>query len=84
MNCVAPDMIPTDGIGGVADDADPSIPGVADTPWPETGHADDCAAVVAFLASDASRFVTGSTIHLDGGTWAAGGWKRREDDRFSL
>jgi hypothetical protein len=23
-----------------------------------------------------SRFVTGTTLHLDGGNWAAGGWKQ--------
>jgi hypothetical protein len=22
-----------------------------------------------------SKFVTGSTLHLDGGNWASGGWK---------
>ena len=25
-------------------------------------------------------FITGSTIHLDGGTYAASGWKRRRSD----
>lgn len=84
INCVAPDMIPTEGIDAVGDDAAPGIPGIASTPWPEAGHPDDCAAAVVFLASDASRFVTGATIHLDGGTWAAGGWKRRDDDGFAL
>jgi NAD(P)-dependent dehydrogenase (short-subunit alcohol dehydrogenase family) len=29
---------------------------------------------VLFLASDLSRFVTGGTIHVDGGTWAASGF----------
>ena len=84
INCVAPDMIPTGGIDAVGGDADPGISGIAPTPWPEAGHPDDCAATVVFLASDASRFMTGSTIHLDGGTWAAGGWKRRDDDGFAL
>jgi len=84
INCIAPDMIPTGGIDAMADAADPMLPGVAGTPWPEAGHPEDCAAAVVYLASDASRFVTGSTIHLDGGTWAAGGWKRRDDDGFAL
>jgi enoyl-[acyl-carrier-protein] reductase (NADH) len=32
-----------------------------------------------YLASDLSRFVTGTTIHVDGGTMAASGWQRRAD-----
>jgi hypothetical protein len=27
-----------------------------------------------------SRFVTGTTVHVDGGTFAASGWKRTEGD----
>jgi 2-hydroxycyclohexanecarboxyl-CoA dehydrogenase len=38
------------------------------------GRPDDYAEVVLFLASDASRFVTGHTIPVDGGTLAASGW----------
>jgi NAD(P)-dependent dehydrogenase (short-subunit alcohol dehydrogenase family) len=34
----------------------------------------DVASVVLFLASDQSRFVTGATLPVDGGTLAAGGW----------
>jgi NAD(P)-dependent dehydrogenase (short-subunit alcohol dehydrogenase family) len=41
------------------------------------GDPEDAAAVVAFLASDLARFVTGTTIHVDGGNWAAGGWRRQ-------
>ncbi len=40
------------------------------------GTPEDSAAAALFLASDLSRLVTGSTIHVDGGTWAAGGWHR--------
>ena len=41
------------------------------------GTADDVAGVALFLASDLSAFVTGTTIHADGGSLAAGGWFRR-------
>jgi 3-oxoacyl-[acyl-carrier protein] reductase len=41
------------------------------------GDADDAAWATAFLASEAARFITGTTMHVDGGTHAAGGWRRR-------
>ncbi|MGH9031658.1 MAG: SDR family oxidoreductase, partial [Acidimicrobiia bacterium] len=43
------------------------------------GTADDLAGVAVFLASDLSAFVTGTTVHADGGSLAAGGWFRREE-----
>ncbi|HVN50285.1 MAG TPA: SDR family NAD(P)-dependent oxidoreductase [Acidimicrobiales bacterium] len=45
------------------------------------GRPDDIAEVVLFLASDASRFVTGTVIPVDGGTTAASGWYLRHDGR---
>lgn len=72
VNCVAPDVIPTPGIG----------PLEADTPLAAAGHPDDVAGAVVFLASDLSRFVTGTTIHVDGGNHAAGGWRRAPDGSF--
>jgi NAD(P)-dependent dehydrogenase (short-subunit alcohol dehydrogenase family) len=67
VNCVAPDVIPTPGIGGDL---------AVKTPLPVAGHVDDVAGAVIFLASDLGRFVTGTTIHVDGGNLAAGGWGR--------
>jgi len=69
VNCIAPDMIPTPGTGELA----------VKTPLPRAGHVDDVAGAVVFLASDLSKFVTGTTIHVDGGNWAAGGWRRGPD-----
>ncbi|HEX6311881.1 MAG TPA: glucose 1-dehydrogenase [Acidimicrobiia bacterium] len=43
------------------------------------GTPDDLAGVAVFLASDLSTFVTGTTVHADGGSLAAGGWFRREE-----
>jgi 3-oxoacyl-[acyl-carrier protein] reductase len=80
INNVAPDVIPTEGDGDLGEAANAfAVEGVASQPWPEVGAAEDCAAAALFLASDLSRFVTGSTVHVDGGTWAAGGWKARTD-----
>jgi 2-hydroxycyclohexanecarboxyl-CoA dehydrogenase len=39
----------------------------------------DAAGVALFLASDLAGFVTGTTVHADGGTFAAGGWFRTEE-----
>jgi len=38
------------------------------------GEPRDTAGAALFLASDLGAFVTGTTIHCDGGTHAAGGW----------
>ena len=36
-----------------------------------------------FLASQLSRFVTGTVLHVDGGSMAASGWTRRDDGTYS-
>lgn len=41
-------------------------------PWPDLGRPDDIAEVIAFLVSDAARFVTGEDVTVDGGLRAAG------------
>lgn len=47
------------------------------------GQPDDHGEVAVFLASDQSRFVTGQTIKVDGGTMASPGWLRRDERRFT-
>ena len=47
------------------------------------GTPDDIAGVALFLASDLSAFVTGTTVHADGGSLAAGGWYRTERGRWT-
>ncbi len=74
VNCVAPDVIPTPGIGDVP----------VRTPLPRAGDVDDVAAAVLFLANPSlSGFVTGTTLHVDGGNRAAGGWRRGADGTFT-
>ena len=74
VNCVAPDAIPTPGIG-------PLEPPPR-TPLSIMAEPDDVASVIVFLASDMARFVTGTTINVDGGIVAAGGWRRDQDGRW--
>jgi NAD(P)-dependent dehydrogenase (short-subunit alcohol dehydrogenase family) len=74
VNCIAPDVIPTPGVG-----EGPFSP----TPLPRSGHVDDVAGAAVFLASDLSGFVTGTTIHVDGGNLAAAGWRRDDSGGFS-
>jgi NAD(P)-dependent dehydrogenase (short-subunit alcohol dehydrogenase family) len=73
VNCIAPDVIPTPGIG------DPPVR----TPLPRKGDPDDVAAAVIFLAGRLSEFVTGTTIHVDGGNLAAGGWRAQAGEGWS-
>jgi 3-oxoacyl-[acyl-carrier protein] reductase len=79
VNAIAPDAIPTEGDRGVRTEMlsgggeyEPSVV----PPLGELGSPEDAAAVILFLASDLSRFVNGTTIHVDGGSRAAGGWRR--------
>jgi NAD(P)-dependent dehydrogenase (short-subunit alcohol dehydrogenase family) len=83
VNAIAPDAIPT---GGDVDARDTMLAAGAQydpaylPPLGHMGEPDDVAAVAAFLASDLARFVTGTTMHVDGGNWAAGGWRRLDGD----
>jgi 3-oxoacyl-[acyl-carrier protein] reductase len=76
VNCIAPDMIPTPGVGPLEGETSP-------VPLGAPGHVDDVAAAAVYLAGPMSRFVTGTTLHVDGGTGAAGGWRRLSDGTWA-
>jgi NAD(P)-dependent dehydrogenase (short-subunit alcohol dehydrogenase family) len=85
VNCVAPDMISTPGDEVLqAQSAALSDDRYAPQPLSESGVPDDVASVICFLASDMARFVTGASLHVDGGTFAASGWRRRHGESTYL
>ena len=50
-------------------------------PMGRWGQPRDTAAAVLYLASDMAEWVTGTTVHVDGGALAAGGWYRMPDEQ---
>ncbi|WP_024795538.1 SDR family NAD(P)-dependent oxidoreductase [Tomitella biformata] len=84
VNAIAPDLVET-----------PQVPYerlVAEEDrhrWPQwaplggPGQPADVAGPALFLASELSRFVTGTTVHVDGGSHAAGGWFARPDGSWT-
>jgi 3-oxoacyl-[acyl-carrier protein] reductase len=44
------------------------VPSAAGIPLGRQGHVDEIAATCLFLVSDAGGFITGQTIHVNGGT----------------
>ena len=89
VNAMAPDVLETEGTGsmtggGLAGDLAASHSAYRTPAAPPLGHwgtARDGAGAIVFLASDLARFVTGVTLHVDGGNLAAGGWHRVDDAR---
>lgn len=67
VNSVAPGFIDTDMTKELADDHKQLM--LSQIPLARLGEPDEIAAVVAFLASDAAAYVTGDTIHVNGGMY---------------
>jgi len=65
VNCVAPGFIATAMTEVLTDDQKAKINSTI--PAGKMGSSEDIAAAVAFLASDEAGYVTGSTIHVNGG-----------------
>ncbi len=78
VNCLAPDLTLTEGIERVGSPEMLAHAGYM-IPMGRTGHVDEMAGAAVFLASALSSYVTGQTLHVDGGTHAAGGWYHHPD-----
>ena len=73
INALAPDITMTEGMRSVAPPGAEEHFGLT-VPMGRAGHVDEMAGAAVFLAGDLSSYVTGQTIHVDGGTEASGGW----------
>jgi NAD(P)-dependent dehydrogenase (short-subunit alcohol dehydrogenase family) len=71
VNCVAPGLIKTDFARALWENQDLLKRRTATTPLRRIGEPDEIAGAVAYLASDASTFMTGQTIIVDGGVTTA-------------
>lgn len=87
VNAIAPDIIVTDGFVNQAPGA-MEPPQIAARgryiPMRRDGTPDDCAGPAIFLASRMSAYVTGTTVSIDGGTWASSGWVRTPENDWRL
>ncbi|SEQ74569.1 3-oxoacyl-[acyl-carrier-protein] reductase [Amphritea atlantica] len=67
VNCVAPGFIDTDMTSGLPEEHKETLQ--KQIPMGRLGQPEEIAAVVGFLASDAGGYVTGDTIHVNGGMY---------------
>jgi len=65
VNCVAPGFIDTDMTRALSAAQSQAV--LSQVPLGRLGQADEVAAVVAFLASPAGGYITGATLHVNGG-----------------
>lgn len=78
VNNVAPDVVPTPNMAKLAGPASAAATS-PDTvrigiPMARPGVPTDVSGCVVFLASGLSSYLTGTTLHPDGGTYASSGW----------
>lgn len=78
VNALAPDITLTEGLAALGTEYDAERLARI-VPAGRPGHVDDLAGAAVFLASDLASYITGHTLHVDGGTHAAAGWYHHPD-----
>ena len=71
VNCICPGYVATEMVAAMPEKALEGI--VAQIPVGRLGEAEEIAALVAYLASDAAAFMTGSILTINGGQYIANG-----------
>jgi 3-oxoacyl-[acyl-carrier protein] reductase len=69
VNCVAPGFIDTDMTRALSEEQQNTLK--ANIPLARLGTPEDVAQAVAFLASPAAAYITGNTLHVNGGLYLA-------------
>jgi 3-oxoacyl-[acyl-carrier protein] reductase len=67
VNCVSPGFIQSNMTDKIADDIKVAL--TSRIPMSRLGTGDDVSNTVAFLSSDAASYITGETIHVNGGMY---------------
>ena len=67
INCVSPGFIQTNMTDQINDEVKKSL--MSRIPMNKLGNGEDVSNSVAFLASDAASYITGETIHVNGGMY---------------
>jgi NAD(P)-dependent dehydrogenase (short-subunit alcohol dehydrogenase family) len=84
INTIAPDYIPSPGLQSmvVGSEETRDLHHRIGTPMGREGNFEDAGGCALFLASNLSSFVTGTTLHPDGGAIASSGWFNWPDAGF--
>jgi NAD(P)-dependent dehydrogenase (short-subunit alcohol dehydrogenase family) len=89
VNNVAPDITPTPNMLGLSGGTDTGGHPMLDPrnarlsiPMGRVGVPTDISGAVVFLATDLASYITGTTLHPDGGTFASSGWFNWPDSGY--
>ena len=74
VNCVSPGFITSDMTENIAEKVKSSL--ISRIPMAKLGTGEDVSNCVAFLSSEAASYVTGETIHVNGGMYMS--WQRNK------